>query len=134
MLFWTIGTIVLLASCVFLFLKFTSKQKEADTFASHVLPHGKLMKLCNRVYQVEGSLPHGMALPRNMVVYQVPRDNQQNDLILHSVIALNDEEMEKLEQLGHPNIIIVPNKLHTLDTTVYQRRYPHIKTVRDLFY
>ena len=126
MLFWSVP-IVVVAVGVLIF--FRSKKRSTDTFASHVLPHGELVKLCEGVYQVEGSLPHGVGLPRNMVVYQIPKTNS---LLLHSVIALNEEEMKKLEELGDPNIIIVPNHLHTLDASVYQRRYPHIKTVTNL--
>jgi hypothetical protein len=47
-------------------------------------------------------------------------------LLIHSAIALNEAGMAKLESLGTPKILIVPNRIHRLDAGVYKQRYPQL--------
>lgn len=60
-----------------------------------------------------------------MVLYCLPN----SALLIHSPIALNESEMNKLETLGTPSILIVPNRIHRLDAAVYKQRYPQIRIV-----
>lgn len=91
---------------------------------SGVLPHGDLVQLAPNLWQVTGSLA-SMPLPRNMVVWRGP----DGGLVLHSVIALTDAGMAKLESLGKPKIMIVPNGGHREDAPRYKARYPDLKVV-----
>jgi hypothetical protein len=52
---------------------------------------------------------------RTMVVYKL----NSGGLLLHSVIALPEEDMKKLESLGNVQFIVVPNPFHRLDAHVY---------------
>ena len=129
MLWWLIGFIIIIGVGIGILLTFSSsKKEEKETFESHVHPHGKIQKLVDGVWQVTGKIPRG-SLPRNMLIYKLPNSDS---LLLHSVVALNQKEMEVLDSLGSPSIIIVPNAMHTLDTVVYQRRYPFAKIVSRL--
>jgi hypothetical protein len=60
-----------------------------------------------------------------MVIYRLA----DASLIIHSAIALNESGMVKLESLGTPKILIVPNRIHRLDAGVYKQRYPQLQVV-----
>lgn len=89
-----------------------------------VLPHGELVELAPNLWRVEGSLP-GMDLPRCMVVARTT----DGDLVLHSAIALDEPGMAKLEALGRPAWLVVPNGWHRLDAARYKARYPDLLVV-----
>ena len=89
-----------------------------------VYPHGDLLKLAPRLWQVTGSLPR-ISLPRNMVVYRL----DDGGLLIHSGIALNEAGMSKLESLGAPKVLVVPNRFHRMDAMFYKERYPKIQVV-----
>lgn len=65
-----------------------------------------------------GSLP--FPLRRNMVVYRLADGN----LLLHSVIAMTDDGMARLDALGKPTVIVLPNGGHRMDVAAYKGRYP----------
>eukprot|EP01080_Neovahlkampfia_damariscottae_P005880 gene5880-9708_t len=69
-------------------------------------------------------------LPRNMVVYKI----NNKELLLHSVIAMKEEDMKQLESIGIPKIIIVPNSFHNMDYPLYQERYKDIIVTTPSFY
>ncbi|CAM9814473.1 unnamed protein product, partial [Phaeothamnion confervicola] len=95
-----------------------------SAFQKHVLPHGDIKPIVEgKLWVVEGSLSY--PLPRNMVIYKMPGEG----LLLTSVIALNQQTMEKLEALGKPTTFLVPNKYHTMDLAVYKRQYPQARLV-----
>jgi hypothetical protein len=48
-------------------------------------------------------------------------------LLLHSVVALREEEMKKLDALGEVALIVAPGPGHRLDLTRYRARYPKAK-------
>lgn len=95
-----------------------------DGWASHVLPHGDLRQLAPRIWEVTGSLKNGN-LPRNMLVYKLG----DGGLLIHSAIAMNEQTMKRLEQLGKPEVLIVPNGFHRLDAAVWKERYPNLVVV-----
>jgi hypothetical protein len=61
-----------------------------------IFPHGELREVAANLWQLRGSLP--FPLPRNMTVHRLP----DGELLLHSVVALDDDGMKKLESLGKP--------------------------------
>jgi hypothetical protein len=48
------------------------------------------------------------------------------DLLLHSVVALDDAGMAELEAIGRPAYAIVPSVHHVMDAPFYKRRYPEL--------
>jgi len=89
-----------------------------------VLPHDPMEQLADNLWRVEGDLP-GMALRRAMTVARLAGGG----LVLHSAIALDEAGMAGLEQLGTPQVLVVPNGWHRLDAARYKARYPDLKVV-----
>ncbi len=96
-----------------------------DEWLSHVSPHGEIEELAPNLWHVTGTLPSSTMVPREMIVYKLA----DGSLLIHSAIALNEAGMTKLESLGVPNILIVPNRIHRLDARVYKQRYPKLLVV-----
>lgn len=95
-----------------------------------VFSHGPIEELAPGVWRVRGGL--SFPLYRNMIIVRLP----SGELLIHSVVALNDEGMRALEQLGRPAFAIVPNKYHLRDAGFYKARYPSLQmltpaTIRD---
>jgi hypothetical protein len=88
-----------------------------------IFPHGELREIADNLWQLRGSLP--FPLPRNMTVHRLPG----GELLLHSVVALDDDGMTKLEALGKPAWMLVPHPLHTMDAAFYKQRYPGIRVI-----
>jgi hypothetical protein len=91
--------------------------------AQKILPHGEFEELAPGLWSLTGSLP--MPLRRNMIVYRLA----DGSLLLHSVIALDDAGMAKLEALGRPSVMIVPASGHRMDAAFYKRRYPSLRVI-----
>ena len=72
----------------------------------NVLSHGGIERLTERLWRVQGSLP-GMSLARVMTV--VRREN--GGLVIHSAIALREQEMAEVEAWGTPEVLLVPNRV-----------------------
>jgi hypothetical protein len=89
-----------------------------------VLPHGKIEKLEENLWRVEGTLPGG-GPPRVMTVARLG----DGRLVIHSAVALGDADMKELEAFGTPSFLIVPNGGHRLDALAYKRRYPTMTVV-----
>jgi hypothetical protein len=94
----------------------------ADAWAAHVLPHSPISELALELWHVTGVLG---PTPREMVIYRLP----DGGLLIHSAIALDDAGMAQLESLGTPKIMIVPNRIHRIDASIYKRRYPEVVVV-----
>jgi len=57
-------------------------------------------------------------------------DEKEKDLLLlHSVIAMNEEGMRELDSLGKVKYILVPSSFHRLDAGVYKNRYPDAQVI-----
>ncbi|HEX8792339.1 MAG TPA: hypothetical protein VF765_15400 [Polyangiaceae bacterium] len=89
-----------------------------------VLPHGKIEKLEENLWRVEGTLPGG-GPPRVMTVARLG----DGRLVVHSGVALGDAEMKELEAFGKPAFLVVPNAGHRLDALAYKTRYPDMTVV-----
>eukprot|EP00823_Brevimastigomonas_motovehiculus_P001238 TRINITY_DN11748_c0_g1_i1.p1 TRINITY_DN11748_c0_g1~~TRINITY_DN11748_c0_g1_i1.p1 ORF type:complete len:303 (-),score=58.38 TRINITY_DN11748_c0_g1_i1:140-1018(-) len=120
---WWLVLFAVVGIAAYYFIK-KKKVKTLESFESHVFSHEDIVEVVkNRLWTVKGQLRY--PLERNMVIYRMPNNN----LLLHSVIALKEETMKKLELLGKFEVMIVPNHLHRLDAQVYQTRYPSLKVV-----
>ncbi len=86
-----------------------------------VFPHGPLEKLETNLWRVQGSLP-GMSLQRVMTLVRL----EDGRLVIHSAIALDEEQIEQVEQWARPAVLIVPNSYHRLDAPAYKARYPDL--------
>ena len=88
-----------------------------------IFPHGDPQELMPGVWVVTGGLP--FPLKREMTIVKLP----DGSLLLHSVVAMSDAGMAKLDALGKPSVMIIPHGGHRLDPTFYKARYPDIRVV-----
>jgi hypothetical protein len=86
-----------------------------------IYPYGAPEKLAEDVWLVRGNLSY--PLHRNMVIIRLPT----GQLVLHSVIAMEEDGLKALEALGTPAYSIVPSTLHVMDAPFYKQRYPAMK-------
>ena len=63
--------------------------------------------------------------PRRMTVVALER----NRTALYSPIPLREPDMRRIETLGDPTYLIVPNPAHRLDIRAFHKRYPKAKVV-----
>lgn len=89
--------------------------------AWNVLPHGPLETLAENLWWAQGSL-QGMSLKRTMTVAR-----RKDELVVHNAIAMREDEQKKLEALGEPTYLVVPNRGHRLDAPAYKKRYPKLR-------
>lgn len=87
-----------------------------------VLPHGTIEKLSSRLWTVSGALPN-MPLQRRMTIVR----REDDSLLIHSAIPLDDDSMREIEAWGKPAQLIVPNGWHRLDAGAYVARYPALR-------
>lgn len=89
-----------------------------------VLPHGGLTEVEPRLLTVVGTvkMPLGK-FPRRMTVVGLSRKRT----LIFSPIALGDRDMKRIEALGTPEFMVVPNGFHRLDSRPWKERYPDIK-------
>lgn len=92
---------------------------------SEILPHSDFNQIHERLWTLEGRLPHHNPLPRSMTVYKM----DDGGLWIHSAIALNDDGRKKLESFGKPKYVVVPNPDHRLDAHYFKEHYPEIMVV-----
>lgn len=91
-----------------------------------VLPHGPVNMIDGRILTVEGDIPMPLGkFPRRMTVVGLSR----NRSAIFSAIALNEGGMRKVEKIGKPSFLIVPNGHHRLDARAWKERYPKLKVI-----
>jgi hypothetical protein len=92
----------------------------------NVLPHGKLTEIDEGILTVVGRIrmPLG-SFPRRMTVVRLGGAR----LAIWSAIALDANEMARLEASGQPAFMIVPNDHHRLDAKAWKDRYPQMQVV-----
>jgi hypothetical protein len=86
-----------------------------------IYPYGAPERLAEGIWLVRGNLSY--PLHRNMVIIRLAT----GDLVLHSVIAMEEAGLQALEALGTPAYSIVPSVLHVMDAPFYKARYPAMK-------
>ena len=91
-----------------------------------VLPHGPLQEVEPGLLTVVGQIPMPLGnFPRRMTVIGLPGSRTA----IWSPIALPDAEMRRIEALGTPSFLIIPNPAHRLDARPFLARYPQIKVI-----
>jgi hypothetical protein len=90
-----------------------------------IFPHSLPRALSENLWQVEGSLP--FPVPRNMTIWRSP----DGRLVLYSVVAMNEQGMRALEQLGRPAFMVIPHLRHHMDAPFYKQRYPELRTLAE---
>ena len=89
-------------------------------------PHGPLTALAENLWIVDGiiAMPPG-PLPRRMTVARLA----DGSLVIFSAIRLSETEFGRLEQLGPPRYLVVPNGFHRHDAAAFKARYPQLRVV-----
>jgi hypothetical protein len=88
-----------------------------------VLPNGPLVEIDDRILTVAGDIPMPLGnFPRRMTVIGLSGGRTA----IWSAIALNEPDMQRIEALGRPSVLIVPNVGHRLDAKIWKDRYPDI--------
>jgi hypothetical protein len=91
-----------------------------------VLPHGPVETAGERIVTVEGDIPMPLGkFPRRMTVVGLSRGRSA----IFSAIPLNEPEMLRIEEVGKPAFLIVPNGHHRLDAAAWKTRYPRLKVL-----
>jgi hypothetical protein len=91
-----------------------------------VLPHGKLARLDDNLLSVTGDLHMPVGdVQRRMTVVRLG----DGRLVIYSAIALDEAEMQALEDFGQPAFLIVPNDIHRMDAKIWKDRYPGLVVV-----
>src|SRR5205085_669793 len=89
-----------------------------------VLPHGRIEKLAENLWRVEGGVPK-LPLRRVLVVARLG----DGRLLFHNAVALEEAAMREIEAWGTPAFLVVPNGWHRLDANVYKQRYPELRVL-----
>jgi len=91
-----------------------------------VMPHGPLEALDEGLLTVAGDIlmPLGK-FPRRMTVVGLAGGRTA----IFSAIALDEPEMQRIEALGIPSVLIVPGDQHRMDAKIWKQRYPGITVV-----
>src|SRR5678816_756413 len=86
-----------------------------------VLPHGPITELEENLWTVTGSfdIPFN-PLKRVMTIVR----RQDGKLVLHGLIALDENTQREVEALGEVAHLVVPSGFHRLDAARYRARYP----------
>ena len=91
-----------------------------------VLPHGPLHEVAPGLLTVVGQIPMPLGnFPRRMSVIGL----DSGRTAIFSPIPLREEAMARIEALGTPAYLIVPNGGHRLDLRPFHARYPKAKIV-----
>ena len=91
-----------------------------------VLPHGPLTEVELGLLTVVGQIPMPLGnFPRRMTVVAL----EEPGTAIFSPIPLRDEQMGRIERLGDPQYLVIPNGSHRLDLKPFHKRYPKAKIV-----
>jgi hypothetical protein len=91
-----------------------------------VLPHGELHEIDDGILTVTGDIPMPLGnFPRRMTVVRLSGDRTA----IFSAIAQPEPAMARIEALGKPSVLVVPNPGHRLDAKIWKDRYPDIRVL-----
>jgi hypothetical protein len=86
-----------------------------------VLPHDPPRRVTDDILTVVGEIAMPlMTLPRQMTLVRL----KDGRLVIFSAIALDEDEMRRIEDFGTPAFLIVPNDHHRMDARIWKERYP----------
>lgn len=94
---------------------------EPSTPPHAIYPYTAPEMLAEGIWRIRGNLSY--PLHRNMVILRLAT----GELVLHSVVAMEETGLRALEALGTPAYSIVPSLLHMMDAPFYRQRYPGMK-------
>jgi hypothetical protein len=86
-----------------------------------VLEHKPIEELAPNLWRVEGKMNE-----RNRRAMTLARLNDGR-IIVHNAIALNDDEMKRVDAWGTVSAILIPNAFHRQDAFIMHQRYPKAK-------
>ena len=99
-----------------------STQQAMKTETGYPLhPYGAIEALAPGLWRVVGELQ--VPLKRTMYIYRLA----DGTLLLDSVVAMADRDMELLEALGRPSVMTIPHPKHLMDAAFYKARYPALR-------
>ncbi len=90
------------------------------TVLDYETPH----RVDDTLWWVDGQLPR-IPIGRRMSVIRLA----DGRLVIHSAIALREEDMKAIEDWGIPSFLVFPNHFHCMDGPAYKQRYPDIKVL-----
>ena len=91
-----------------------------------VMPHGPLVAVDDGILTVAGEIEMPLGrFPRRMTVIGLTGGRTA----IFSAIALGEEEMARIEELGRPSILIVPSDKHRMDAGIWKQRYPEMRVI-----
>jgi hypothetical protein len=91
-----------------------------------VQPHGELQEIDDGILTVTGEIHMPLGnFPRRMTVIRL----SNNRTAIWSAIALDEPSMKRIEAMGQPSILIIPNAGHRLDSKIWKQRYPDIQVL-----
>ena len=86
-----------------------------------VLPHGPLTAIDDKVWTVTGTIHMPVGdFERRMTIARL----RDGGLVVFSAIALDEDEMARLDALGRMAWLVVPGDDHRLDAKIWLQRYP----------
>ena len=86
-----------------------------------VLPHGPLTEVDDKVWTVTGTIHMPVGdFERRMSVARL----RDGGLVVYSAIALDEDEMARLDGLGRMAWLVVPGDDHRLDAKIWLQRHP----------
>jgi hypothetical protein len=86
-----------------------------------VLPHGPLTAIDDNVWTVTGTIHMPVGdFERRMTVVRL----RNGGLVVYSAIALDEDEMARLDAFGRLAWLVVPGDDHRLDAKIWLQRYP----------
>jgi hypothetical protein len=91
-----------------------------------LLPHGPLQEVAPGLLTVVGQIPMPLGnFPRRMTVIALDKGRTA----IFSPFPLREDAMKRIEALGAPAFLIVPNGGHRLDLRPFHARYPKASIV-----
>jgi hypothetical protein len=91
-----------------------------------VLPHGPVRVVGERIVTTQGEIQMPLGkFPRRMTVIGLSRSRSA----IFSAMALKESAMKRIEEVGEPSFLIVPNGHHRLDAQAWKERYPKLKVL-----
>jgi hypothetical protein len=89
-----------------------------------VLRHKPIEKIADNLWMVRGWMPDN----RTDRVMTLAR-RSDGGIVVHNAIALDDEEMKRVEAFGTLGSLVVPNAFHRQDAKIYKQRYPSLRVL-----